>query len=109
MAVRTAGTAHVSVQPDVLTPSHITAITPAAAEPTLDVVPCTRSVDVPPPLLACTIDEPLPDIEDIEGIDASLPAKIAHITATASATAETIALSGRSAVPEADDANTHTP
>ena len=111
VAGKAPGTAHVSVQLDAHMPSHMETIGPVVREAVLDVGPCAESVDATSPLLAFTNDEAMPDIEGIEriGTEAWLPAKMAHITAAASATAGTIALSGQLAVPEADDASTHRP
>lgn len=111
MAVKATGTAHVSVKLDAHMPSHMKTIAPVVTEAALEVGPCAKSLDATSPPLAFTIDEPMPDIEGIEGIgtDASLPAKMAHMTAAASTTAGTIDLSGQLAVPEADDASTHRP
>jgi hypothetical protein len=113
VAVKAAGTAHVSVQPEAHTPSHMEAIAPVAAEAeaVLDVGPGARSVDAASSPPAFTIEEAMPDIEGMARIDAeaSPTAKTAHITAAASANAGTITLSRQLAIPEANGASTHRP
>lgn len=111
VAVKAAGKAHVSVQPEAHMPSHMETIAPVGTEAVLDVGPCAKSSDAPSSLPAFTTEEAMPDIEGMARIDAeaSPTAKTAHITAAASATAGTITLSRQLAVPEADGASTHRP